>query len=382
MTVAARSAERPSEKLRVMRTPKSVDIDITDRCNLRCKYCYFYASPADVKQDLPLEEWLLFFEELKRCAVTEVCLAGGEPFIRQDLPDLIRGIVRNRMRFSLLSNGTLITDELAAFLASTKRCNYVQVSIDGSIPITHESFRGQGTFTQAVEGIRTLQRNSVPAAVRVTIHRQNVRDLENIARLLLEEIGLPSFSTNSAGYLGLCQKNTEQVQLSTAERHLAMNALLSLDRKYGGRISAQAGPLAEGKAWLEMEKARREGRASLPDCGRLTGCGCPFSKIAVRSDGVIVPCNMLSHIELGRINRDDLQDIWQNHAELWKIRERRSKPLADFEFCRGCSYLNYCTGNCPALAYTLLGQVDHPSPDACLRKYLEEGGELPEELPD
>ncbi|MGB9005197.1 MAG: SynChlorMet cassette radical SAM/SPASM protein ScmE [Candidatus Aminicenantales bacterium] len=379
MTTAAPQAERQRPKLRVMRTPKSVDIDITDRCNLRCRYCYFYTSPADVKQDLPRDEWLRFFEELNRCAVTEVCLAGGEPFIREDLPDIIRGIVRNRMRFSILSNGTLITEELAAFLASTGRCNFVQVSIDGSISITHDSFRGQGSFYKAVQGIRTLQRNGVSAAVRVTIHRQNVRDLDNIARLLLEDIGLPSFSTNSAGYMGLCQKNTEQVQLTSEERYLAMTTLLKLVKKYEGRISAQAGPLAEGRDWLKMEKARRDGLGSLPEGGRLTGCGCPFSKIAVRSDGVYVPCNMLSHIELGRINRDSLQDIWQNHPELWKIRERRSKALGDFEFCRGCPYLSYCTGNCPALAYALLGQVDHPSPDACLRKYLEEGGRLPEE---
>ena len=380
MTGVARPPESAAEKLRVMRTPKSVDIDITDRCNLRCQYCYFFTSPADVKQDLPLEEWLHFFEELNRCAVTEVCLAGGEPFIREDFADIIRGIVRNRMRFNVLSNGTLITDELASFLASTGRCNYVQVSLDGSIPITHESFRGKGTFYRAVEGIRTLQRHKVTATVRVTIHRQNVLDLENIARLLLEEIGLSSFSTNSAGYMGLCQKNTEQVQLTTEDRQLAMNALLQLDRKYGGRISAQAGPLAEGKMWLIMEEARREGMASMPGRGHLTGCGCPFSKIAVRTDGVIVPCNMLSHIELGRINRDDLLDIWQNHAELWKIRERRLKPLSDFEFCRDCPYIHYCTGNCPALAYALLGLVDHPSPDACLRRYLKEGGKLPAEL--
>jgi SynChlorMet cassette radical SAM/SPASM protein ScmE len=379
MTTAAPQEEEQRSRLRVMRTPKSVDIDITDRCNLRCKYCYFFTSPADIKQDLPQEEWLRFFEELNRCAVTEVCLAGGEPFIREDLPDLIRGIVRNRMRFSILSNGTLITDDLAAFLASTGRCNYVQVSIDGSIPITHDSFRGQGTFYKAVQGIRTLQKNGVSAAVRVTIHRQNVRDLDNIARLLLEEIGLPSFSTNSAGYMGLCQKNTEQVQLTSEERHLAMTTLLKLAKKYGGRINAQAGPLAEGKVWLEMEKARREGLESLPERGYLTGCGCPFSKIAVRTDGVYVPCNMLSHIELGRINRDSLVEIWQNHPQLRKIRQRRFKPLSDFEFCRGCPYLNYCTGNCPALAYALLGRVDHPSPDACLRKYLEEGGRLPEE---
>lgn len=233
-----------------------------------------------------------------------------------------------------------------------------------------------------MQGIRTLQRNGVSAAVRVTIHRQNVRDLDNIARLLLEEIGLPSFSTNSAGYMGLCQKNTDQVQLTSEERHLAMTTLLKLVKKYEGRISAQAGPLAEGRDWLKMEKARRDALDSLPEGGRLTGCGCPFSKIAVRTDGVYVPCNMLSHIELGRINRDSLQDIWQNHPELWKIRERRSKALGDFEFCRGCPYLNYCTGNCPALAYALLGQVDHPSPDACLRKYLGEGGRLPEESPE
>lgn len=366
------------ERMRIMRTPKSVDIDITDRCNLRCRYCYFFNSAADVK-DLPKEEWLAFFEELNRCAVTEVCLAGGEPFIREDLKDILAGIVRNRMRFRLLSNGTLIEDDIAAFIASTRRCDHVQVSIDGSIPITHDSFRGKGSFYKAVEGIRCLQRHNLPVAVRVTIHRQNVQDLENIAKLLLEDIGLPSFSTNSAGYMGLCQKNNEQVQLTTADRHLAMTTLLKLVAKYGGRISAAAGPLAEAQGWREMELARRQGLGSLPGRGYLVGCGCTFDKLAVRADGVIVPCNMLSHIALGRINEDSLADIWQNHPALWKIRERRAIPLSLFDFCRGCSYINYCTGNCPALAYTLLGEVDHPSPDACLRKYLAEGGQLPEE---
>ena len=377
MTEAAAGGGR--ERMRVMRTPKSVDIDITDRCNLRCRYCYFYTSPADVK-DLPQEEWLRFFDELNRCAVTTVCLAGGEPFIREDLQDILAGVVRNRMRYSILSNGTLINDDIVSYIASTRRCDYVQVSIDGSIPITHDSFRGQGSFFRAVEGIRCLQRNKVPVAVRVTIHRQNVHDLENIAKLLLEDIGLPSFSTNSAGYMGLCQKNTEQVQLSTEDRHLAMTTLLKLIEKYGERISATAGPLAEARGWREMEEARRRGLESLPGRGCLVGCGCTFDKIAVRADGVIVPCNMLSHIELGRINVDSLASIWLNHASMWKIRERRSIPLSRFEFCRGCEYINYCTGNCPALAYSLLGEVDHPSPDACLRKYLAEGGKLTEEV--
>ena len=81
--------------------------------------------------------------------------------------------------------------------------------------------------------------------VRVTIHRHNVSDLEAIAELLLEEIGLPGFSTNAASYMGLCRQNVDQVGLSVEDRTLAMETLLRLNRKYDNRISAQAGPLAE-----------------------------------------------------------------------------------------------------------------------------------------
>jgi SynChlorMet cassette radical SAM/SPASM protein ScmE len=158
-----------------------------------------------------------------------------------------------------------------------------------------------------------------------------------------------------------------------------METLLELNRKYDGRISAAAGPLAEARAWLAMEEARQEGKESIPGRGYLTSCGGPMNKIAVRADGVMVPCGQISHIELGRINQDNLREVWQNHPELKRLRERRNIPLSDFEFCRACDYINYCTGNCPALAYTLLGDENHPSPDACLKRFLEEGGRLPDE---
>jgi SynChlorMet cassette radical SAM/SPASM protein ScmE len=366
--------------MKLMSTPKSMDLEITNRCNLRCTYCSHFTSAGDVDQDLSKEEWLTFFEGLNRCAVMSVCLSGGEPFYREDLRELIEGIVRNRMRFNILSNGTLITEETAEFLTSTRRCDSVQVSIDGSIPITHDAFRGEGTFFKAIEGIRSLQKYHVPVTVRVTIHRKNVRDLEGIAKLLLEEIGLPSFSTNSASHMGLCRKNAEQVQLNTEERSLAMEILLELNKKYNGRIGATAGPLAEAKTWLEIEEARREGKDRIPGRGYLTGCGGPMDHLAVRADGVIIPCCQIPHIELGRINKDDLKEVWQNHPELKRLRERCTIPLSNFEFCKGCEYINYCTGSCPALAYTIWGEVNHPSPDACLRRFLEEGGRLPKRM--
>jgi SynChlorMet cassette radical SAM/SPASM protein ScmE len=253
----------------------------------------------------------------------------------------------------------------------------VQVSIDGAGAEFHDACRGDGNFLKAIAGINNLRKHNVPVAVRVTIHKHNVRNLEEIARLLLDEIGLPGFSTNAASYFGLCAKNAEQVQLTVEERSIAIETLLRLNEKYIGRINSMAGPLAEGKSWNRMERARISGEDYLPGRGRLTGCGCPMTQIAIRADGAIVPCNMLSHIKLGQVNRDSLQDVWLNHPEMKKLRARRSIPLSDFEFCNGCEYINYCTGNCPALAYTLLGKVDHPSPNACLRKFLDDGGKLP-----
>ena len=201
--------------MKIIRTPKSVELEITGQCNLRCAYCSHFSSAGDVNHDLPTDEWLTFFDELGRCCVMNVTLSGGEAFFRADLKTLIKGIVRNRMRFNILSNGTLVADDMAAFLASTGRCDGVQVSIDGSTPESHDIFRGDGTFSKAIRGIEILRKHGVPAPVRVTIHRRNLRDLEGIARLLLDEIGLPGFSTNAASHMGLCRKNADMVELTT-----------------------------------------------------------------------------------------------------------------------------------------------------------------------
>ncbi len=230
---------------------------------------------------------------------------------------------------------------------------------------------------KAIQGIKNLRQFDVPVAVRVTVHRKNVHELEAVAKLLLEDIGLPSFSTNSASHLGLCRKNAAQTQLTVAERSLAMDTLMRLAGRYGERINATAGPLAEGRAWLDMEAASREGLERMEGRGFLTGCSGPHQTIAVRADGVIIPCLQLGHMALGQINQDDLLGIWLNHPDLQKLRDRSLISLPSFVFCRGCAYTEYCTGNCPAMAYSITGEVNHPSPDACLRLFLDQGGRLP-----
>ncbi len=337
-----------------------------------------FTSARDVPEDLPTADWLSFFEELGRLAVLRITLEGGEPFIRPDLPELIEGIVKNRLRFKILSNATLITDELAAFLAGTRRCDVIQVSIDGSKPATHDACRGQGNFFKAMEGLENLKRHGVPVTVRMTITRANLEDLPEVARLLLEDLGVPAFSTNSADFMGICRSLAEKIQLSVAERTRAMALLWELQKKYPGRIAAAAGPLYEVQDWLQVIKDQREGRPPKPGRGHLSSCGGVFSQMAVRADGVMVPCLQLAHLELGHINRDDLGEVWRHHPELTRLRERPRVPLSDFDFCRDCEFLSYCSGGCPALAYTRTQQENNPVPDSCLRYFLAQGGRLPD----
>ena len=362
---------------RVMRSPRVLHIEITSRCNLRCHYCYFYGSDRATNHDLPAEHWLRFFAECGQAGVMKAFIAGGEPLARADLRELLDGLMANRMRFSLLSNGGLLTAEMVRYLAACGRCDSVQISLDSAVREAHDAGRGAGAWEGAVRGLRLLLEHGVPATVRVTIHRHNVDHLEATARFLLDELGLPQFSTNAAGYLGSCRQHADSLLLDLAERQRAMATLVALEARYPGRISAAAGPHADARAWRSMECARLAGAEPTSSGGRLTGCGCVNRELSVACDGAYTVCAMLPHLRLGRINEDRLLDVWQDAPALAAMRARPTIPLSQFAFCDGCGWRDYCTGNCPGLAFSLTGEVDHPSPDACLRRFVEAGGEIP-----
>jgi SynChlorMet cassette radical SAM/SPASM protein ScmE len=253
----------------------------------------------------------------------------------------------------------------------------VQVSVDGSCAEVHDSLRGEGSFEGAVRGMGILRKHGIPVSVRMTVHRGNVHDLRETARFLIEEMELPGFSTNSAGSIGVCSRNTGDIALSAYERQEAMRVLVSLASEYPGMITATAGPLADARIWSRMEEARRSGSPPFEEGGHLTGCGCHWSTLAVRSDGAFVPCSMLPHEVLGRINSDPLEEVWKNHPVLNGMRSRHTVSLRNFEPCSGCQWVDYCTGNCPALAHSMTGDMNRPGPDACLLEFVQSGGEVP-----
>jgi SynChlorMet cassette radical SAM/SPASM protein ScmE len=355
-------------ELHVMPAPRHVDIAITGRCNLACRYC-FYADEMVARSDLPTERWLAFFEELGRLGVMTVCLTGGEVFTRPDLFELIDGIIANRMRYQILSNGTLITEKVLSQFEVGKRrlrLDSIQVSVDGSRAEIHDRSR-PNSFARVVRGLRLLTEANFPVTVRVTVNCYNVDDLENTARLLLEEIGLPGFSTNDAYACGATNRAEQGIMLSPTQRQKAMQMLTQLVARYDGRISAQAGPLALAREFERIETALAAGQTGFPGRGTLCGCGGVFSKIAILHDGTIVPCHNLSTLRLGSIGVDDLRQVWLEHPLLNAVRQRQEIPLNSLDTCRGCAYQGFCTGGCPGGAVFLVGELNARNPLDCYR---------------
>jgi SynChlorMet cassette radical SAM/SPASM protein ScmE len=358
---------------RVPSAPLSTSIAVTGQCNLHCKYC-FYADEMAALNGLPTERWLAFFEELGELAVQRVTLTGGEAFTRPDFFELVDGVIANRMRYSILSNGTLITEKTLAQFERGKRrlrLDSIQVSIDGSRAEIHNQSRPD-SFDRALRGLRLLTEAGFPATVRVTVNRYNVDDLEAIARLLLEDVRLPGFGTNEAYPCGIVERGGRGVMLTPAQRREAMRTLTELAARYDGRISAQAGPLALAREFEQIEEATARGETGLPGRGTLCGCGGMWNKLDVLHDGTIVPCHNLSTLHLGTIGVDDFQQIWLEHPTMAALRRRHTIPLQSLETCRDCPYQGFCTGGCPGGALFLTGELNTRNPMDCYRVHKGE----------
>ncbi len=352
----------------IMSTPRNVDIAITGKCNLDCAYC-FYADEMVARGDLSTETWLNFFDELGRLGVMNITLTGGEVFTRRDIFTLIDGLVANRMRYSFLTNGTMITEDTMREFAIGKRAsrvNSIQISIDGSTADIHDASRPK-SFSRAVRGLRLLKEAGFPVNVRVTINRYNYQDLDNIAHLLLEDIGLSSFATNEAYPCGATNRYEDGIRLSREQRFEVMKKLTELNEKYNGRISATAGPLVYAQEFKMIDEAMAQGLTSVPGRGALTSCGGVFSTIAILHDGTIVPCHVVHTLKMGNIQTDDFGQLWRDHETMKVMRQRREIPLGRLETCKDCQYQGFCTGGCPGGAVMAGQGLEARNPFECYR---------------
>ncbi|HET8834626.1 MAG TPA: GTP 3',8-cyclase MoaA [Gemmatimonadales bacterium] len=134
---------------------RNLRISVTDRCNMRCRYC----MPEAEYVWLPRES-ILSFEEIGRLAgimgelgVRKVRLTGGEPLLRHDLPNLVRLLDRHEPieDIALTTNGILLARYATALRSAGLR--RVTVSLDTLRPDRMESFARSARHAEVLEGI-------------------------------------------------------------------------------------------------------------------------------------------------------------------------------------------------------------------------------------
>jgi radical SAM protein with 4Fe4S-binding SPASM domain len=153
-----------------------LELQMTDRCNLQCRHCYIGEGSH---QDLSKKQIQRVLEEFQEIQGLRLLISGGEPLLHPHFWE-INDILRNyAFRSVLLSNGTLITEEVAKKLC----VHEVQVSLDG-MKEGHESLRGKGTFEKTMAAIDHLQEANIRVSVATMIHHRNLSEFDQLASLL------------------------------------------------------------------------------------------------------------------------------------------------------------------------------------------------------
>ncbi|MCD4702625.1 MAG: SPASM domain-containing protein, partial [Candidatus Aegiribacteria sp.] len=207
------------------------------------------------------------------------------------------------------------------------------------------------------------------------ISRHNMNDLENIAELLLDDIGISSISNNEASPIGAGCTYESEVALDHIDTLRVGLQLEKLQEKYPGRIIANAGPLAKLRMYREMEDTRKTGQVTERwKMGFLSSCGGVFSKLGILHDGSIVPCSMLHDLTMGNMLTDDILDVWRNSPVIKEVRDRYVVPLSKIRACSNCEWVNYCNGGCPGITQQIQKTLLEPNWRVCYSNFLKANG--------
>ncbi len=361
------SSQLPSHLLQFSRDKRPVVVwNVTRQCNLKCVHCYAHAKNIAVDNELSTAEGKKLIENLSQFGVPVILFSGGEPLMREDLPELASYAVEKGMRAVISTNGTLISNEMAYTL---KRIglSYVGVSLDG-METVNDRFRGvKGAFKSALDGIKNCKAAGIKVGLRFTINTFNAEELPKIFKLL-EEMDIPRACFYHLVYAGRGSKLVKE-DLSHEETREAINMImdktkelhekgkpkevLTVDNHADGPYVylrlLQENPKRAEKV-LELLKMN-EGNSS----GRGIGC--------VSWDGEVYADQFWRHYSFGNIKDRPFSEIWTDLSDPLMKRLKEKKKYVQGR-CATCRWLDICAGNFRVRAEAVTADVWAPDP-AC-----------------
>ena len=326
--------------------PITMEMDITNQCNLRCVMCLFsqpslYQQP---RQHLPLEK----FQEIaaQAFARTDVLSLsfGAEPLLNKNVPEMLATIARYRVRHAYMNtNGLLLREPIMAAMID-HGFHSLLVSIDAATKKMYESIRIGGVFEKLMANLRALQEMKSKRGVRhprlrlaFVIMRKNMHELPAFVDLAAD---IGAVSVNAMHMMAW--ENVGNVTMAAVHEKSRCNQYLAAARE-----RAQARKIdfvapepfrthADNRVLVE-DMAERSAAFGINLVGTPKNtCPFPWSFAAIDMRGNVVPCGWW-HAEkaMGNIHEQDFLSIWRG-AEYQQLRSRHLQQKLTGS-CASCS---------------------------------------------
>lgn len=310
-------------------------IQVTNKCNLCCDYCY--ASAGDSKDDLTIDEIEIILSALQERGFTKIAVTGGEALTRKDIIKVLDVCVKYG-KVMLLTNGTIGNRDL--FSEIIKRIDSIQISLDSSTSEIHDKNRGKGTYDRVISTISML----------AEIAPQKV---------VIAMTPTPDFNESLENMIKFCLKYNI--------RNLHINKLISIGRAKESYCElldisklfawADTGYQFLNKLYIDSQKENdnfyfnldvaSDLRTSIYTKSRKISCGLNFNLVSVAYNGNVYLCPSLhmEQLKLGNIREESIL----------LIIDKARKKYGDFHTenlskCKNCYIKYYCGGGCRALA--------------------------------
>ncbi|MFX1516996.1 MAG: radical SAM protein [Promethearchaeota archaeon] len=320
--------------------------DITYACNLSCKHCLVDAGNQK-SNPMSLRGVFNIVDQLVNMKVLYINFLGGEPFLRQDMLEILNYVSRYPIGMSVTTNGILVNDNLIKQLENINLFD-VQVSLDG-LEKTHDKFRNmEGAFQKATNSIKLFSNAGFRTTINTVMTRMNSNELESMVELAIS-LGAYTFKAVSFLPVGRGKLNRENLLLTPELLMENVTMLQGLQKKHKGVINILT---EKNYPLLIGDKYESAPATSFPSMG----CAAGTSQLVIDPNGRIYACPFLHDFLAGDLQHQSLGEIWKNSAVLNMFRNIDKEKLKGK--CHNCHYLlNQCHGGCRASAYALTGDL-------------------------
>jgi len=316
---------------------KMVHWDITHRCNLKCKHCYL----GDVSdRELDTNNIFQIVDRLADYHVRMIEFSGGEPFVRNDMIDIVRYVADKDITVILRSNGTLIKDNVASRLSEMNNVILTVISLDGPDAKTHEFIRGENSFRSTIKGIRSLKNQNLNVGVTCTISPLNLHLLDKIAELCYR-LDVDLFTASPLFIQGRALCNLSSYKLDDESLIRLHEQLIELAKKYRGSMVIPN--IRDSITLWRKLGIKRE------------GCGLTQPRLTIDPLGNVIPCRRFRDktLFLGDIKSESLESILLKETFHFFKRLTVDKIPA----CKNCEGRYICGGGCRYEAFIDSGNL-------------------------